>query len=67
MGYWQLIALNWVNSVVWIIALVTFTVIGIKNFKEAAGGFISWAQGLKIGMGITMIAAVITVIYSYFL
>jgi hypothetical protein len=60
----QLIALNWVNSVVWIIALVTFTVIGIKNFKEAAGGFISWAQGLKIGMGITMIAAVITVIYT---
>jgi hypothetical protein len=60
----QLIELNWVNSVVWIIALVTFTVIGIKKFKESANGFISWGQGLKIGMGITMIAALITVVYT---
>ena len=60
----QLLELNWVNSVVWIIALVAFTIIGIKKFKETTGGFISWGQGVKIGMGITMIAAVITVIYT---
>jgi hypothetical protein len=60
----QLIELNWINSVVWIIGLIAFTVIGIKSFKEGSGGFISWGQGLKIGMGITMIAAVITVIYT---
>ena len=59
----QLIELNWINSVVWIIALVTFTIIGIKKIRESNGGFISWGQGVKIGMGITMIAAIITVIY----
>ncbi|MDP5105446.1 MAG: DUF4199 domain-containing protein [Polaribacter sp.] len=60
----QLIELNWINSVVWILALIAFSIIGIKNFREASGGFISWGQGLKIGMGITMVAAVITVIYT---
>ena len=60
----QLIELNWINSVVWIIALIAFTIIGIKKFRELSGGFISWGQGVKIGMGITMIAALITVVYT---
>jgi len=60
----QLIELNWINSIVWIIALIAFTIVGIKKFKETTDGFISWGQGVKIGMGITMIAAVITVIYT---
>ena len=60
----QLIELNWINSVVWIIALIAFTIVGIKKIRESAGGFISWGQGVKIGMGITMVAAVITVVYT---
>ena len=59
----QLLELNWVNSLVWFIALIVFTIIGIKNFKASSGGFMSWGKGLKIGMGITMICAVITVAY----
>ena len=60
----QLLELNWVNSLIWFIGLIAFTVLGIKKYKEASGGYISWGQGVKIGMGITMICAVITVIYT---
>jgi hypothetical protein len=59
----QLLELNWINSLVWFIALIIFTVLGIKNFKASSGGYISWGKGLKIGMGITMICAIITVVY----
>lgn len=59
----KLIELNWVNSLVWFIALIALTIMGIKKFKEANGTYISWGQGLKIGMGITMICAIITVVY----
>ena len=59
----QLLELNWVNSLIWFIGLIVFTVLGIKKFKESNGTYITWGQGLKIGMGITMICAVITVVY----
>ena len=59
----QLLELNWVNSIVGIIAMIALIVFGIKKYKESNNGFISWGQGLKIGMGITMVSAVITVIY----
>lgn len=59
----KLLELNWINSLVWFIALIVLTVMGIKKFKEANGTYISWGQGLKIGMGITMVSAIITVVY----
>ncbi|WP_275315528.1 DUF4199 domain-containing protein [Tenacibaculum bernardetii] len=60
----NLIELNWINSLVWFIALIVFLVIGIKKFKEGNNNFMSWGQGLKIGMGIAMISGVISVIYT---
>jgi len=59
----QLLELNWINSIVSIIAMIVLIVLGIKKYKNEANGFISWGQGLKIGMGITMLSAVITVVY----
>lgn len=56
--------LQWVSSVVGFIATIAFVVLGLKTFKKNNGGFMSWGQGLKIGMGIVMISAVITVIYT---
>ncbi|MEO9571999.1 MAG: DUF4199 domain-containing protein [Polaribacter sp.] len=61
----SLIDLNWINTLVWFILLIVFLVIGINKFKEQTGGFISWSQGLKIGMGIAMISAIITLIYTF--
>ncbi len=60
----KLIELNWVNSLIWFIALIVFVALGIKNHKETNGGFISWGQGVKIGMGIAMISGVISVVYT---
>ncbi|MCG1036352.1 DUF4199 domain-containing protein [Polaribacter sargassicola] len=59
----QLLELNWINSIVSIIAMIVLIVLGIKKYKNDSDGFISWGQGVKIGMGITMVSAVITVVY----
>ena len=59
--------LGWVNTVISFVAMTVFIVMGIKSFKGLNGGFISWGQGVKIGMGIVMISAVITVIYTLLL
>ena len=56
--------LQWVSSVVGFVATVAFIIIGIKQFKTNNGGFISWGQGVKIGMGIVMISALITIAYT---
>ena len=56
--------LQWVSSVVGFVATIAFIVIGIKQFKNNNGGFMSWGQGVKIGMGIVMISALITVAYT---
>ncbi|PWG05424.1 DUF4199 domain-containing protein [Polaribacter aquimarinus] len=60
----SLLEYQWINSVVSFAAMIALIIIGIKKFREANGGFISWGQGVKIGMGITMISAVIAVIYT---
>ncbi len=59
----SLLELNWINSVISLIAMIVLIVMGIKAYKLNNSGFISWGQGVKIGMGITMVSAVITVIY----
>ena len=59
----SLLEYQWINSTVSFIAMIALIIIGVKKYREANGGFISWGQGVKIGMGITMISAVITVVY----
>ncbi|MFT7442295.1 MAG: hypothetical protein ACI9Q3_000661 [Maribacter sp.] len=56
--------LQWVNSVISFVTMIVFIVLGIKQFKGINSGFISWGQGVKIGLGITMISAVIAVVYT---
>lgn len=47
------------------VLLIIFVVIAHKAFKEGGDGFMSIGQGLKIGMSITMIATVLSSIFSY--
>ncbi|MBG7611170.1 DUF4199 domain-containing protein [Polaribacter sp. BAL334] len=56
--------LQWVGSVVGFIATIAFVVMGLKYYKSSNRGFMSWGQGVKIGLGIVMVSAVITVIYT---
>ena len=63
----QYFELQWVGNLVGTIATIFFIVTGIKSYKNSNGGFISWGQGVKIGMGVVMVSAVITVIYTLLL
>jgi len=63
----QYFELQWVGNLVGFLATLFFIIVGIKKFKSENGGFMSWGQGLKIGMGIVMVSAVITVLYTLLL
>jgi hypothetical protein len=56
---------HWSISLVSGIFYVGLIVFGIKKFKEANGGFMSWGEGVKVGVGIAIIAGLIVVIYNY--
>tara|TARA_B110001454_G_scaffold172786_1_gene163891 strand:+ start:239 stop:760 length:522 start_codon:yes stop_codon:yes gene_type:complete len=56
---------HWSVSVISGIFFVGFIVLGIKKYKESNEGFLSWGQGVKVGVGISIIAALIGVIYNY--
>jgi len=60
----NLLELNWVINVLSFILMIVFVALGIKKHKYETGGFISWGQGLKIGMGIAMVSGLISVIYT---
>jgi hypothetical protein len=52
-----------ISGAVSIISVIVFISLGIKKFKTLNNGLISMGQGLKIGMGITLISLVISVLY----
>ena len=56
---------HWSGSIITGVLFVGIIVFGIKKFKEANGGFLSWGKGVKIGVGIAVLAGLIYVIYSY--
>ena len=56
---------HWSVSVISIALTIAFVVFGIKKYKEINNGFISWGQGVKIGVGICILSALITAIYQY--
>ncbi len=56
---------HWSTSVISGALFIGLIIYGIKQFKDANGGFLSWGQGVKIGVGISIVAALIGVIYNY--
>ena len=55
---------HWSVSVIFFVVLNGFIVMGMKQFKSSNGGFMSWGEAVKIGVGLTMISAVIVTIYN---
>lgn len=47
------------------IAMVVIIVLGVKKLKEGQGGILSVGDGIKTGMGITVIGALLSMIYMY--
>ncbi|MGI9531323.1 DUF4199 domain-containing protein [Lutimonas sp.] len=56
---------HWSVNVVSAIAVIVIIVLGIKKLKEAQSGFLSVGDSIKTGLGITMIGALISIVYMY--
>jgi len=56
---------HWSISVISIAISIGLVIAGIKKFKEENNGFMSWGQGVKVGVGICILSALITAVYQY--
>jgi len=55
------------SAILGIVFLILFIILGIKKYRSDNGGLISFGQSVKIGIGISMISAILTIIYLYLL
>ncbi|CAM1341085.1 DUF4199 domain-containing protein [Tenacibaculum amylolyticum] len=60
----NLITLGWLSGIIGFIAMVALIILGIKKYKESNNGFLTFGQALKVGVGIAVVSAVITTIYT---
>ena len=56
---------HWSGSIITGAIFIGAIFYGIKQYKTANGGFLTWGQGVKIGVGIAVLGGVIVVIYNY--
>ncbi len=54
---------DWYKSVISIVIMAVIIFMGIKEYRKSNDGLLSLGQGLKTGVGIALIGAVISVIY----
>lgn len=55
---------TWVTGVVGFVAMIAFIILGIKKYKTNNGGYLSFGEALKVGVGIAVVSAVISIIYT---
>lgn len=55
---------HWAITVLSLGLMTALIVLGIKKYKEINGGFLSFVQGLKVGVGIAMISALVSIVYG---
>ena len=63
MHYTQESAVNWIN---WFI-MVAVIALGIFNFRNTNDGFLTLSQALKLGLGISVISALVAIAYTFVL
>jgi len=56
---------GYINFAIIAVSIIAFPIIGMSAFQKANGGFMSWGQGVKIGVGIVVIGTLLTVIYQH--
>jgi hypothetical protein len=56
---------HWSASLVSLIVTIACIVLATKQFKAANGGFLTWGQGVKIGVGVAIVGGLIVVVYQY--
>jgi cytochrome c biogenesis protein CcdA len=56
---------HWSASIINAILFIGIIIYGIKQFKAANDNFLSWGQGVKIGVGVAIVGGLIVVVYNY--
>lgn len=56
---------HWSIQVVTAVISIALMVMGIKKFKEGNGGLLSLGQALKIGLGISLISGLVSLVYLF--
>ncbi|MCX2720235.1 DUF4199 domain-containing protein [Lentiprolixibacter aurantiacus] len=55
------------NTIIGLVMMVAVVIWGIYAFRNANGGFLTISQALKLGAGIALISAIISIVYTIFL
>ncbi len=55
---------DWKTGVISFVVMATIITLGIKKYKEFNGGFMTLGQGLKTGIGVALVGAVISIAYT---
>ncbi|WP_457611335.1 DUF4199 domain-containing protein [Lutibacter sp.] len=55
---------HWSVGILGFIVMIILLVLGIKKVKEINGGYLSLGEALKTGLGIALVSALISVIYT---
>lgn len=50
-----------------ILLVIIFVILGIKKFKNVNNTYLNFGQGVKVGVGVTLIGTVIIILYSLLL
>jgi len=53
-----------VSSIIGFVIMILFIVLASKKFKADNGGFMSWGQGVKVGVGTVVIGVIIAIIWQ---
>ena len=56
---------HWSATLASLLFTIGCIVLATKQFKAANGGFLSWGQGVKIGVGVAIVGGLIAVVYQY--
>lgn len=54
-----------INMVALTLCIIGLPVLAIKKFKKENNGFLIWGEALKIGVGIVVVGAFISIIYTH--
>ena len=60
----NLIKFGWISGIIGFIAMIALIILGIKKFKTDNNGYLTFGQALKVGVGIAVISALITTVYT---
>ncbi|MDO6812426.1 DUF4199 domain-containing protein [Tenacibaculum soleae] len=60
----NLIKFQWITGVLGFVAMIALIILGIKKFKANTGGFLTFGEALKVGVGIAVFSAVISAVYT---